>query len=130
VKELRILSVGETFWTKGGTPVYARGFLEANQIHIPDVESIEQGVARVGQQIHDDADGLKISAGSVEADGILGNVKKNDLPEFQQKLRRLFIGKKDRLLLFMLCKCCMEISTVPLAIKKRIVQPPKFELVG
>src|SRR2546422_2224501 len=40
------------------------------------------------------------------------------------------IGKKDRLFLFMLCKSCMEISTVPLAIQERIVQPPKFELVG
>ncbi len=60
----------------------------------------------------------------------LGNVKKNDLRELQQKLRRLFIGKKDRLFLFMLCKSCMETSTVPLAIQERIVQPPKFELVG
>ena len=60
----------------------------------------------------------------------LGNVKKNDLPELQQKLRRLFIGKKDRHFLFMLCKSCMGISTVPLAIQERIVVPPKFELVG
>jgi len=30
----------------------------------------------------------------------LGNVKKNDVPALQQKLRRLFIGKKDRLFLF------------------------------
>jgi hypothetical protein len=28
-----------------------------------------------------------------------GNVKKNDLPELQQELRRLFIGKTDRLFL-------------------------------
>jgi len=27
----------------------------------------------------------------------LGNVKRNDVPALQQKLRRLFIGKKDRL---------------------------------
>ncbi len=60
----------------------------------------------------------------------LGNVKKNELAELRQKLRRLFIGKKDRLFLFRLCKSCMEISTVPLAIQERIVQPPKFELVG
>jgi hypothetical protein len=65
-----------------------------------------------------------------EADGIVGNVKKNDLPEFQQKLSRLSIGKKDRLFLFMLCNSRMEISTVPLAVQKRIVQPPTFELVG
>jgi hypothetical protein len=60
----------------------------------------------------------------------LGNVKKNDLPELQQKLRRLFIGRKDRLFLFMLCKSRMGVSTVPSAIQERIVQPPRFELVG
>ena len=60
----------------------------------------------------------------------LGTVKKNDLPELQQKLRRLFIGKTDRLFLFVLCKSCMEISTAPSTIHERIVQPPKFELVG
>ncbi len=60
----------------------------------------------------------------------LRNVKKNDLPGLQQKLGWSFIGEKDRLFLFMLCKSSMEISTVPLAIQKRIVQPPKFELVG
>jgi imidazolonepropionase-like amidohydrolase len=71
VKGPRILTVGEPFWTKGGTPVYARGFLEASHINIPDVESSAQGIARVRQQIHDGADGIKIFAGSVEADGIL-----------------------------------------------------------
>jgi hypothetical protein len=60
----------------------------------------------------------------------LGNVKKNDLPELQQKLRRLFIGKTDGLFLFVLCKSCMGISTVPSTIQERTVQPPKFELVG
>jgi hypothetical protein len=34
-------------------------------------------------------------------------------------LRQLFIGEKDRLFLFMLCKSCMIISTVPLAIQER-----------
>ena len=71
VKGPRILTVGEPFWTKGGTPIYVRGFLEANHIHIPDVESSAQGIERVRQQIRDGADGIKIFAGSVEADGIL-----------------------------------------------------------
>jgi len=71
VKGPRILTVGEPFWTKGGTPVYAKEFLEANHINIPDVESSAQGVARVRQQIHDGADGIKIFAGSIERDGIL-----------------------------------------------------------
>jgi imidazolonepropionase-like amidohydrolase len=71
VKGPRILTVGEPFWTKGGTPVYARGFLEANHIIIPDVESGAQAVLRVRQQIHEGADGVKIFAGSIERSGIL-----------------------------------------------------------
>ena len=71
VKGPRILTVGEPFWTKGGTPVYAKDFLEANHITIPDVESSAQGVARVRQQIHDGVDGIKIFAGSIERGGIL-----------------------------------------------------------
>jgi hypothetical protein len=68
--------------------------------------------------------------GPVEEGAHIGNVKRNDLPVLRQKLRRLFIGKKDRLFLFVLCKSCMENSTVALAIQERIVRPSKFELVG
>src|SRR5262249_9608934 len=71
VKGPRILTVGEPFWAKGGTPIYVKGFLEANHISIPEVESNTQAVERVRQQIHGGADGIKIFAGSVEADGIL-----------------------------------------------------------
>src|SRR5437660_1434675 len=39
VKGPRILTVGEPFWMKGGTPIYVRGFLESNHINIPEVES-------------------------------------------------------------------------------------------
>ena len=67
----RILTVGEPFWTKDGTPIYVQGFLEANHISIPDVESPAQGIERVRQQIRDGADGIKIFAGSVERDSIL-----------------------------------------------------------
>src|ERR1700675_1161352 len=67
----RILTVGEPFWGKGGTPIYVKDFLQANHISIPEVESSAQAVQRVRQQIHDGADGIKIFAGSVEADGIL-----------------------------------------------------------
>ena len=71
VKGPRILTVGEPFWIKGGTPVYVRGFLEANHINIPEVESTPQAIERVRQQIHDGADGIKIFANSIEQDGIL-----------------------------------------------------------
>lgn len=71
VKGPRILTVGEPFWTKGGTPVYAKEFLEANHISIPDVESSAQAAARVRQQVHDGADGIKVFSGSIERDSIL-----------------------------------------------------------
>jgi imidazolonepropionase-like amidohydrolase len=67
----RILTVGEPFWVKGGTPIYIRGFLEANHISIPEVESTAQATGRVRQQIRDGADGIKIFANSIEQDGIL-----------------------------------------------------------
>lgn len=71
VKGPRILTAGEPFWAKDGTPIYVKGFLEANHISIPDVESPAQGVERVRQEIHDGADGIKIFAGSVEQNGVL-----------------------------------------------------------
>ena len=71
VKGPRILTTGEPFWGIGGTPIYAKGFLETNHINIPDVQSPAEGAERVQRQIRDSADGVKIFAGSVEADGIL-----------------------------------------------------------
>jgi imidazolonepropionase-like amidohydrolase len=71
VKGPRILTVGEPFWEKGGTPIYVQGFLEANHISILEVESEAQARERVRQQIRDGADGIKIFANSVERDGVL-----------------------------------------------------------
>ncbi len=71
VKGPRILTVGEPFWIKGGTPIYVKGFLEANHISIPEVETAGQATMRVRQQIRDGADGIKIFANSIERDGIL-----------------------------------------------------------
>jgi imidazolonepropionase-like amidohydrolase len=71
VKGPRILTVGEPFWIKGGTPIYVRGFLESNHINIPEVESTTQATQRVRQQILLGADGIKIFANSIEQDGIL-----------------------------------------------------------
>jgi imidazolonepropionase-like amidohydrolase len=71
VKAPRILTVGEPFWTKGGTPIYVKAFLEANHISIPDVESPAQAINRVRQEIRDGADGIKIFAGSDERDTVL-----------------------------------------------------------
>ena len=69
VKGPRILTVGEPFWVK--TPIYVKGFLEANHISIPEVESAAQAKERVRQQIRDGADGIKIFANSSERDATL-----------------------------------------------------------
>jgi imidazolonepropionase-like amidohydrolase len=71
VRGPKILTVGEPFWVKGGTPIYIKGFLEANHIRIPEVESAAQATERVRQQIRDGADGIKIFANSIESDAIL-----------------------------------------------------------
>jgi hypothetical protein len=71
VKGPRILTTGEPFWVKGGTPIYIKEFLETNHINIPEVESTAQANERVGQQIRDGADGIKIFANSVERNQIL-----------------------------------------------------------
>jgi imidazolonepropionase-like amidohydrolase len=67
----RILTVGEPFWVKDGTPIYVKGFLEANHISIAEVESTAQAKERVRQQIRDGADAIKIFANSVERNEIL-----------------------------------------------------------
>ena len=56
---------------KGGTPIYVKGFLEANHVSIPEVESSAPGEERVRQQIRDGADGIKIFANSIESNEIL-----------------------------------------------------------
>jgi imidazolonepropionase-like amidohydrolase len=69
VKGPRILTVGEPFWVK--TPIYVKGFLEANHLSIPEVESATVAKERVRQQIRDGANGIKIFANSVESNEIL-----------------------------------------------------------
>ncbi|HEY2496439.1 MAG TPA: amidohydrolase family protein [Candidatus Angelobacter sp.] len=66
-----ILTVGEPFYPKNGTPVYVRGFLAENHIPSAEVDSAEQAVARERQEIHDGADGVKIFTGAIEEHGVL-----------------------------------------------------------
>ena len=69
VKGPRILTVGEPFWVE--TPIYVKGFLEANHVSMPEVHSTAQATQRVRQQIRDGADGIKIFANSVESNETL-----------------------------------------------------------
>jgi imidazolonepropionase-like amidohydrolase len=71
VRGPRILTVGEPFYPKGGTPVYVKGFLEENHIPSAEVQSTPQALERVRQQIRDGADGIKIFTGAITADGVL-----------------------------------------------------------
>ena len=71
VKGPRILTVGAPFYPKNGTPVYAKAFLEEHHIPSAEVESAQQAVDRVRQQVKDGADGVKIFAGAILADRVL-----------------------------------------------------------
>jgi imidazolonepropionase-like amidohydrolase len=64
----RILTVGDPFWVK--TPVYVQQYLAKFNIVMPEVHSIPEARARVDQQIRGGADGIKIFAGSIEADHV------------------------------------------------------------
>jgi imidazolonepropionase-like amidohydrolase len=65
VRGPRILTVGEPFYPKGGTPIYVKGFLEENHIPSAEVQSTPQALERVRQQISNAADGIKIFAGAM-----------------------------------------------------------------
>ena len=63
-----VLTVGDPFWVK--TPVYVQRYLAEYNITMPEAHSIPEAVARVDRQIQDGADGIKIFAGSIEADHV------------------------------------------------------------
>lgn len=69
VKGPRILTTGEPFWVK--TPIYIKGFLEANHISMPEVHSTAEAAERVRQQVRGGANGIKIFANSVESNATL-----------------------------------------------------------
>ena len=65
----RILTVGEPFYPKGGTPIYVKSFLEQNHVPSNEVEFVRQAVARLRRQIQAGADGVKIFAASFAGGG-------------------------------------------------------------
>jgi imidazolonepropionase-like amidohydrolase len=67
----RILTVGEPFYPKAGTPVYVKGFLEENHIPSAEVQSIPEAWERVRHQIANGADGIKLFTGAITAQGVL-----------------------------------------------------------
>jgi imidazolonepropionase-like amidohydrolase len=71
VRGPRILTVGEPFYPKGGTPIYVKKFLEENHIPSAEVQSPAQAVERVRRQVNHGVDGIKIFAGSITAEDVL-----------------------------------------------------------
>jgi imidazolonepropionase-like amidohydrolase len=65
VKGPRILTVGEPFYPAGGTPVYARPFYADHHLPSAEIRSTAEAVARVGRQVRDGADGIKLFTGAI-----------------------------------------------------------------
>lgn len=61
----KILTVGDPFFPKGGTPIYAKQFLKDNGFPDEEITDLPAAVARVHRQIHDGADGVKLFAGAI-----------------------------------------------------------------
>jgi imidazolonepropionase-like amidohydrolase len=60
----RILTTGEPFWIE--TPIYVQSFFKANDVHMPETQSIPEAIQRVKMQVNQGADGIKIFANSIE----------------------------------------------------------------
>lgn len=61
----QILTVGDPFYPKGGTPVYVRQFLKNEHIGSEEISTIPQALARVDRQVRDGADGVKLFTGAI-----------------------------------------------------------------
>jgi imidazolonepropionase-like amidohydrolase len=60
-----ILTVGDPFYPKGGTPIYIRQFMKDNGFPDEEIVDLPEAVARVHRQIHEGADGVKLFAGAI-----------------------------------------------------------------
>jgi imidazolonepropionase-like amidohydrolase len=60
-----ILTVGDPFFPKGGTPIYVRQFLKDNGFPDEEIGDLPEAVARAHRQIHEGADGVKLFAGAI-----------------------------------------------------------------
>ena len=60
-----ILTVGDPFYPKGGTPIYVRQFMKDNGFPDEEIGNLPDAVARAHRQIHEGADGVKLFAGAI-----------------------------------------------------------------
>jgi imidazolonepropionase-like amidohydrolase len=65
IKGPAILTVGDPFYPKGGTPIYVKGFFADNQLPSAEITSVPEAVARARRQIAAGADGVKLFTGAI-----------------------------------------------------------------
>ena len=60
-----VLTVGEPFFPKDGTPIYVAELYRSTGLPKPEIRSIPEAVARVDKQVHEGADGVKLFTGAI-----------------------------------------------------------------
>jgi imidazolonepropionase-like amidohydrolase len=60
-----ILTVGDPFFPEGGTPIYVRDFLKANDFPDEEVKTPAEASARAARELAAGTDGVKIFAGAI-----------------------------------------------------------------
>jgi imidazolonepropionase-like amidohydrolase len=61
-----VLTVGDPFYPKGGTPIYVKQFMKDNGFPDEEITDLPEAVARVRRQIGEEgADGIKLFAGAI-----------------------------------------------------------------
>lgn len=71
VRGPNILTVGEPFYPKNGTPVYVANFLKTYHISLPETTTTSEAVSRAKKQLRNGADGIKLFTGTITANGVL-----------------------------------------------------------
>ena len=60
-----VLTVGEPFFPKDGTPIYVAELYRSTGLPKPEIQSIPEAVARVDRQVEQGADGVKLFTGAI-----------------------------------------------------------------
>ncbi len=60
-----VLTVGEPFFPKDGTPIYVAELYRSTGLPKPEIRSIPEAVARVDRQVREGADGVKLFTGAI-----------------------------------------------------------------
>jgi imidazolonepropionase-like amidohydrolase len=61
----KVLTVGDPFFPKNGTPIYVKQFMQDNGFPDEEITDISAAVARAHRQISEGADGVKLFAGAI-----------------------------------------------------------------